>query len=320
MNRMPSLLTLLCVGLVGCNAGEAVGAGGSATSPTPSPTLASPTAADAWFKFSQEGDRTTVPVLSHLRFGTPRAWVYKDATGDMTCSAEFFGADPNPGVSKQCQTTAVWAASIDVKLMPIGDSITGFYRNVLWSKIRAAGFESVDFVGSSPYKYHQRTDPDNDHNGYGGYAARNLLKPAGAGVPSAPYYLGDARDLPVWMEGHAPDLVLLHLGTNDYINVNEVLVSFTKILGATRQRNKAVKFFVAQIIPAVGRQAWNVELNAAIASWAAASTTTASPVVVVDQYTGFDAATMTTDGTHPNEVGAQQMANRWLAAIRPYLR
>jgi lysophospholipase L1-like esterase len=57
------------------------------------------------------------------------------------------------------------------------------------------------------------------------------------------------------------------------------------------------------------------ELNAAIAGWAATEGTAASPIYVVDQYTGFDPATDTGDGCHPNLVGSQKMAERWAEAL-----
>jgi hypothetical protein len=46
--------------------------------------------------------------------------------------------------------------------------------------------------------------------------------------------------------------------------------------------------------------------------------TTASPVVVVDQWTGFSATSDTKDGVHPNDsTGSQKMADAWFAALEP---
>jgi hypothetical protein len=43
-------------------------------------------------------------------------------------------------------------------------------------------------------------------------------------------------------------------------------------------------------------------------------------VVLVDQYTGFDAGSMLQpDGTHPTPAGEQLMADRWHAALEPIL-
>jgi lysophospholipase L1-like esterase len=58
-------------------------------------------------------------------------------------------------------------------------------------------------------------------------------------------------------------------------------------------------------------------LNAAIDAWAPSKSTPASPIIVVDQYTGFNADTHTRDGVHPNDAGSQNMANQWAAALEP---
>ena len=68
-----------------------------------------------------------------------------------------------------------------------------------------------------------------------------------------------------------------------------------------------------------------VDLNAAIPAWAASLTTAASPITVVDQWTGFDdphelwfvagAATDTYDGVHPNDAGNVKIANRWYPSV-----
>jgi hypothetical protein len=54
-----------------------------------------------------------------------------------------------------------------------------------------------------------------------------------------------------------------------------------------------------------------------VPSWAAANTTAASPVAVVDQWTGFDAATDTRDGVHSNDAGATKIAANWFKALVP---
>jgi hypothetical protein len=45
-------------------------------------------------------------------------------------------------------------------------------------------------------------------------------------------------------------------------------------------------------------------------------TTPESPVVIVDQHTGFDAERDTFDGVHPNAEGEAKMAAAWFAACR----
>src|SRR5690606_19865055 len=58
-----------------------------------------------------------------------------------------------------------------------------------------------------------------------------------------------------------------------------------------------------------------LDLNERIVALAAAKTTAASPVVLVDQYTGFNPAQDTYDGLHPNAQGEAKMAARWRQAI-----
>ena len=49
----------------------------------------------------------------------------------------------------------------------------------------------------------------------------------------------------------------------------------------------------------------------------AAAVADESPVVLVDQYSGFDPSTMTYDGTHPNAIGDSQ--DRWFEKLAPML-
>jgi hypothetical protein len=62
-----------------------------------------------------------------------------------------------------------------------------------------------------------------------------------------------------------------------------------------------------------------VNLDAAIPAWAASLSTAQSPVVAVDQWTGFDDATDTADGVHPNDSGNQKFSNRRYPALIKFL-
>jgi chitodextrinase len=62
-----------------------------------------------------------------------------------------------------------------------------------------------------------------------------------------------------------------------------------------------------------------VAFNQAIPGWAAGKTTAASPITVVDQWTGFNTATDTTDGVHPNNAGSQKISDRWYAPLTSVL-
>jgi lysophospholipase L1-like esterase len=63
-----------------------------------------------------------------------------------------------------------------------------------------------------------------------------------------------------------------------------------------------------------------VALNNAIQTWAASKTTSTSPIVVVDAWTGFDTRTMTGDGVHPNDAGNKKLAETWFQPLANAIR
>src|SRR5687767_179244 len=95
------------------------------------------------------------------------------------------------------------------RIMPLGDSITqsdvnhNSYRRPLWKLLQAAHIP-VDFVGSLTEHYVPRVnDPPNpdfdmDHEGHAGLRTDEIL-----------------AQIPAWAQTYQPDVVLIHLGTND---------------------------------------------------------------------------------------------------------
>jgi len=198
--------------------------------------------------------------------------------------------------------------------MPLGDSITGSpgcWRALLWQKLQQAGHTEVDFVGTLPaqgcgFAY------DGENEGHGGFLATNVA---------------DQNQLPAWLAATDPDVVLMHFGTNDVWSAKSpatILAAFTKLVGQMRASNPAMKVLVAKIIPMNPSSCPEcaqrvIDFNAAIPAWAAATTSAASPVTVVDQWTGFNTATDTGDGVHPNDSGSQKIADRWYPALTAVL-
>jgi mannan endo-1,4-beta-mannosidase len=203
------------------------------------------------------------------------------------------------------------AAAAAPRVMALGDSITGSpgcWRALLWQHLQQTGHADVDFVGTLPapgcgFAY------DGDNEGHGGFLATGIVRD---------------NQLPGWLSSTHPDIVLMHLGTNDVwsnIPASTILDAYTTLLGQMRAANPATKLVVAKIIPmnpancgACGQRV--VELNNAIPGWAQAHSTAASPITVVDQWTGFDTAADTTDGVHPNgTTGIRKMESRWYPAL-----
>jgi lysophospholipase L1-like esterase len=58
-----------------------------------------------------------------------------------------------------------------------------------------------------------------------------------------------------------------------------------------------------------------VNFNNALPAWARNKTTTASPITVVDLWTGFSTSTDTYDGVHPNENGNAKIAAAYYQSV-----
>ena len=212
-------------------------------------------------------------------------------------------------------TPEVRAASSPVKIMPLGDSITagpGCWRAILWDNLQSAGYTNIDFVGTQQGGGCQTAPYDIDNEGHGGASA--------AGIASQ-------NLLPGWLSATNPDIVLMHLGTNDIFanpGSSAILAAYSTLVSQMRANNPKMRILVAQIIPMNPSGCTYcaqdvIDLNAAIPAWAASITTAQSPVIVVDQWTGFDATTDTVDGIHPNDVGFQKMAARWFPPLTAQL-
>jgi lysophospholipase L1-like esterase len=197
-------------------------------------------------------------------------------------------------------------AASPIRIMPLGDSITGgpgCWRAVLWDRLQRNGFTDVDFVGTLAGGGCNLTGWDGDNEGHGGYRATGIA---------------DQGQLPGWLAATHPDVVLMHLGTNDIwsnLPTAQILAAYSTLVDQMRASNPATKILVAQIIPMTPSgcswcPAGVAALNNAIPGWAAAKTTAQSPVTVVDQFTGFDSVADASDGVHPDDSGFQKMSDR----------
>ncbi len=204
-----------------------------------------------------------------------------------------------------------------IRIMPLGDSITqgaadaDSYRRPLWNLLKKTNAR-IDFVGSMKMNYPDarpaHSDFDMDHEGHWGWLADEVL----AKIDS-------------WAEQTAPDIVLLHLGTNNIIQKQDnkdTVVELRQIILVLRKHNPRVEILLAQLIPLADTTA-NVQvqkLNGLLPDMAQSITTDDSPVHIVNQYEGFDAFKDTNDGIHPNESGIVKMAQRWHEALADRLK
>ena len=207
-------------------------------------------------------------------------------------------------------------ASEPVRVMPLGDSITegadgdATYRYFLWHDFLDGGY-GVDFVGSMYGVKGRRAQPkypdfDQDHEGHSGWTATKIGKYA--------YTFAVNAD---------PDIVLLHAGTNDLLRgiaPSKIAGKLQKIIVQLRQANPQVAVFIAEIIPIRGMESQVADLNSRIRTLAGQLNSASSPVISVDQFSGFDVnADLKTDGIHPTESGFVKMGDRWYQAVASYL-
>ena len=198
------------------------------------------------------------------------------------------------------------------RIMPLGDSITNgsgsrdSYRRPLWHMLTAAAIDA-DFVGSRVTAV-PNPDFDLEHQGHSGWRADQFL---------------ENGMIANWAQTYLPDVVLIHLGTNDLLQgqgVASTIVEIGQIIDSLRAANPMVIILVAQIIPMQNPTIPTVmELNLAIPALVASKDSADSPVRLVDQFSGFDAAGDTLDGIHPNVGGEDKVAQEWFDAIQPLL-
>lgn len=228
----------------------------------------------------------------------------------LTAAAACGAATPLAPAPQVNAPGAPAAPVAPARIMPIGDSITeadgghASYRYWLYRSLVAAGYQA-DLVGSRRGVYEDLPlypDFDQDHEGHWGWTTGQVLE-----------------RMPEWAALNPPDAALIHLGTNDAfrnLSLDQAMTNIAGIIAALRQQRPGVKVFLAQVIGTTNVMSPNVvALNAKIPALAAQLTTSASPVVVVDQWTGFDPVVDTYDGVHPSESGEKKIAAKFQAAL-----
>ena len=202
-------------------------------------------------------------------------------------------------------SVAGFPQKVPIKIMPLGDSITfgtpdrsyGGYRHMLGTLLANDGY-IIDFVGSRQSGNGVIPDPDNE--GHTGWTIAQIK----SGI--------DANG---WLETYQPDIILLHIGTNDISRGNAAAApgSLSALLGDILVRLPKTHVIVAQIIPFLwGPDQGHQSYNAAIPGIVASKGPRVSMVDMRNILFRGDYA----DELHPNATGYDKMARAWEAAIR----
>ncbi|KAF2800121.1 carbohydrate esterase family 3 protein [Melanomma pulvis-pyrius CBS 109.77] len=202
------------------------------------------------------------------------------------------------------------AAAVTVKIMPFGASIVGApgcWRAILWKKLQANGTTNTDFVGSNkapdcgfPY--------DGENEGHAGALATEIVA---------------KNELVGWLSAAKPDVIVMHLGTNDVIQrkpKEDVIKAYSALVDQMRQSKPTMKILISQLIPIDPSKFDNAnagitELNKAIVAWGPTKSTKESPITIVDNNTGFNTTTDTVDGEHPNDKGNTKFADKFFTPL-----
>lgn len=217
------------------------------------------------------------------------------------------------------------AITTGTKIMPLGDSITygyktggtcpnpgteGGYRAGLYSLFAGAGI-TPDFVGSlsSGASTGARALPDKDHEGHCGERIDQVDGTGGATIAS---YITAAQ----------PDVVLLHLGTNDVNQDNATYPAATApsrlsaLINHILAARPGVSIYVASLVPATTTtvEARVATFNQAIPGIVDAKVAAGKDVHYVNLHDAVRTAQFV-DTLHPNDSGYDAMAQAWFGAL-----
>ncbi len=201
-----------------------------------------------------------------------------------------------------------------IKIMLLGDSITQgdsnhrSYRYFLWQKLLDVQ-ANVDLIGSMRENYngspewpdYRGVEFDRDHEGHWGWRIDELLE-----------------KIDGWLKKNQPDVVLLHIGSNDVFHKNSLdstIDELIELIGRLRAANDQVALFIAKVLPADRLNSELTELNKNIVETVNRLNNERSPIFIVDQNTGFNVTEDTYDGVHPNASGEMKMADIWMKAL-----
>jgi lysophospholipase L1-like esterase len=212
-------------------------------------------------------------------------------------------------------------------ILPYGDSVTTFgadpessYRYWLYKDLTDAGFNfSIigtrsgveDGAPANPW-------PEEGYSGHEGWSSVDASDPANLNPVVA----------------LSPDIVLLDFGSNDILQGLDLTatteVNLETIIQAFANQNSSVTILIAKPTgfvpdPAASKQEQRREksqqskLAGIVGRVAKTEKKAGINVIAVDQKGGFNVKRNTIDGSHPNVLGEQKIANKYFKALKKIL-
>lgn len=209
------------------------------------------------------------------------------------------------GVTAAGATAASAAPNTPLRVMPLGDSITwgvgsstgNGYRGPLFNQLAADG-HPLDFVGT--VRGGSMSDPDNE--GHSGYRIDQIAA------------LADAS-----LTRYRPNVVTLHIGTNDLQGASEVDSAITRLRSLVNQVTADIPdatVLVASLVVSTSssEERWRGTYNQAVRRIVGDAQATGRHVAFVDM-SGLTTADLA-DSLHPNDAGYQKMADAFHRGIQ----
>ncbi|MER6371473.1 ricin-type beta-trefoil lectin domain protein [Streptomyces mirabilis] len=197
------------------------------------------------------------------------------------------------------------ASNTPLRVMPLGDSITwgvgsstgNGYRGPLWNELAADG-HPLDFVGT--VRNGSMSDPDNE--GHPGYHINEIAALADASL---------AR--------YRPNVVTLHIGTNDLIGASGPNAAIAELRSLVNQITADVPdatVLVASLVVSTNssEEQWRGTYNQAIPQIVSDAQAAGKHVAYVDM-SSLTPADLS-DQLHPNDAGYQKMADAWHRGVQ----
>jgi lysophospholipase L1-like esterase len=221
-------------------------------------------------------------------------------SADSTESAQADTAENGQIASEATQAKTV-------RIMPLGDSITfgvgapghDSYRTDLYKRLTKAGLR-VDFVGSQ----HSGTGPDRDNEGHPGWTITQI-----------------SANIDRWLDTYTPDVILLHIGTNDmHKGLPNATEHLATLLDRIHRRAPGTQVFVAKVIglgtvPGIAGQVSRTRAYNKSVARLVTERGTRFHLVDLSRIRNMDLH----DRLHPNEYGFARMSWNWYRALEPTL-
>ncbi|MER5766390.1 FG-GAP-like repeat-containing protein [Streptomyces sp. NPDC001985] len=235
-------------------------------------------------------------AIDRYQTGNPMSAV--DALNEYT----YHGDTPGYGGTRAEQGDD-WSVP-RLTVMPLGDSITegagsstrSSYRAALWPRLTGRT-TALDFVGS---QRHGQL-PDTDHEGHSGWLIDGL-----------------SANIDGWLAAARPNVVLLHIGTNDMDRNHQVATAPARLAGLIDQivaASPATTVLVASLVPSTSPavQARVTAYNAQIPGIVAERRAVGHKVEHVDMSAVTTADLR--DRLHPNDAGYVKMADAFFGGV-----